>query len=348
VLVVFAVVLTGLQYAGLAPRVSGQGTEVVAGQVDGVLPVTDPGSSLWEGATAVDVPLSAQILVKPNRSAASVPSLEVRALHNATSLAWRITWADATKDNRTTSQNDFRDAVAVQIAPAAGVPNICMGAAGAQLQILQWKADWQADIDGGFFSVEDEFPHFWSDYYPYLIGEGPYRRPENFTAAAKQYLVGWQVGNPMSEPLKVTPVEDAVAQGFSTITTQANQSALGRGVWASGTWSVVIARAKSPQDAQDVPIGDNVLAFAVWDGASGDVGSRKSASSWVTLRLETPTGPPPLYLVLGLGGLVVAIALIALVPLARRRRRRAQGATAEVPKPAPAATKPKPGGGKRK
>ena len=36
---------------------------------------------------------------------------------------------------------------------------------------------------------------------------------------------------------KTRPVEDAVADGFYTIATQPNQSALGRGVWDAGRWS---------------------------------------------------------------------------------------------------------------
>jgi hypothetical protein len=83
----------------------------------------------------------------------------------------------------------------------------------------------------------------------------------------------------------------------------------------------VIAWPKDSGDGQDVPIGENVLAFAVWDGSSGDVGSRKSISGWVNLQVDAPRGP--VELVLGvLLVLLVVVALVALRPLRRRRQER--------------------------
>ncbi len=97
------------------------------------------------------------------------------------------------------------------------------------------------------------------------------------------------MGNPFSQPLKVTPVEDALAQGFGTIATQDQQDALGRGVWEGGRWQVVIARPLSTGDPSDQEMsrgGRYYLALAVWDGSSGDVGARKSVTSWVNLEIS--------------------------------------------------------------
>jgi len=331
IVVAAAVVLTGLQFAGWAPPTRAAGTDLVSAQVGGTLPATDPASTAWDAATPITVPLSGQLVVVPGRSTPSTDSLEVRSLNNATHIAFRITWSDATKDNRTTGQLQFRDAVAVQLAPATGAPPICMGAAGARMHILQWKADWQADIEEGFRDLQDHFPNFWVDYYPYMMGQSPYTSPQNFSENAKLYLVGYQVGNPFSEPLKVSAVEDAVADGFSTITTQRQQDAIGRGVWSGGQWSVVITRPKDSGDGQDTPVGkDNVAAFAVWDGSSGDVGGRKSISAWVNLKVESPTGPVEVMWVLLLV-LVVAVAVMAVRPLRNRQKRRLERAEEELP-----------------
>lgn len=319
-----AFVITALQYGDLAPGVAAAGTELVSALIEEALPVTDPESSLWQKATPLSVPLSGQSVVKPVRTTPFVDNLEVRSLNNGTHIAFRISWADGVKNNRTTTLQQFRDAVAIQIGQKTQTPYLCMGAANARMQIMQWKADWQADIEEGFKDLQDAFPNFWVDYYPFVIGEPPYRVPEDFPETAKLYLVGYQVGNPFSEPLKVTPVEDAVAEGFSTITTQQSQNAIGRGVWQDGAWSVVISRKMDTGDSQDAPIdGENIVAFAIWDGESQDRGARKSTSTWVTLRIQ---GPLPAYDILpfiGLAIIIISVPLIAIV-LARRPRTRAR------------------------
>jgi hypothetical protein len=321
-LLVLALAVTGLQVAGLLPRIAAAGTELHSAPVSGALPVTDPSSDAWSSATPVSVPLSGQVIIRPTLDVPAVPSLEVRSLNNATHIAFRVSWSDDVADNRTTSQTDFRDAVAIQIGRASQLPFICMGSATSRMHIMQWKADWQADIEEGFHDLQDEFPNFWVDYYPYAIGEPPYELPDAFGENASLFLVGYEVGNPFSQPLKVTPVEDAVADGYTTITTQAVQNAIGRGVWSDGRWSVVIARPKGSADGQDTPIEDgNVVAFAVWDGDSGNVGSRKSVSTWATLRVRSPAESDVVPRLLVTVAVLAVTAFVLLLSVARRRKR---------------------------
>lgn len=312
-----ATLLAALQFLGLAPSVASAGTELVSVHVDGALPATDPESGLWSKGVPLDVPVSAQVVVAPTLSSPTVTSLEVRSLANGTHIAFRIAWADSTKDNRTTLSTQFRDAVAIQIGASGDLPYLCMGGASVRMNILHWKADWQADIEEGFRDLEDALPNFWVDYYPFAIGEPPYEVPKDFAGTAGEYLVGYAVGNPFSQPLKVTPVEDAVAYGFFTITTQARQDAVGRGVWSDGGWAVVISRRLDTGDPLDNAIGrNNALAFAVWDGANGDRGSRKSTSTWVPLRLETPSFPDPIIILV-----IILVATPVIVVLVRRAER---------------------------
>ena len=325
---VLALALTGLQVLGLAPPVASAGTQLLSAGVQGALPATDPASSLWDDATPMTLPLSAQMAVLPVRTTPSTPSVEVRSLNNGTHIAFRITWADATKDNRTTLLQQFRDTVAIQVGDSAALPYLCMGGAGVRMNILQWKADWQADLEEGFHDLQDAFPNFWVDYYPYAIGGPPYEVPDAFPENASQYLVGYTVGNPFSQPLKVTAVEDAVAYGYFTITTQEHQDAIGRGVWSDGVWSVVISRRLDTGDPQDTPISrNNVLAFAVWDGSAGDRGSRKSTTTWVPLLVIAPRSTEidlvPLIILL-----VFAIPILAVLLRARKGE-------PEPPKPQP-------------
>jgi hypothetical protein len=294
-------------------------------EVEGALPVTDPGSPLWGDAGQVAVPLSGQTVTLPSRATPFANSVQIGALHNGTHIVFRVTWTDGTKDNRTTGSSEFRDATALLLA-SSDLPGICMGSRGQRVHIVQWKADWQADLEEGFRDLQDTFPNFWVDHYPFAVGGPPYRLPEAFPEGARDLLVGWAVGNPFSEPLKVTAVEDAVAEGFGSITSQERQDALGRGVWANGRWSVTIARPLETGDAQDQSMGPGGrynIALAVWDGASRDVGARKSVSSWVTLDIP---GPSP-FAALEIWVPVILIVLVAVVALLlirstwRRRKR---------------------------
>jgi hypothetical protein len=294
-------------------------------EVEGELPVTDPTSDLWGDANEVAVPLSGQTVALPNRPLPFANSVQVRTLHNGTHIVFRVSWPDTTKDNRTTGLHEFRDATALLLA-SSDLPGICMGSRGQRVHIVQWKADWQADIEEGFHDLQDTFPNFWVDYYPFAVGGPPYQLPEAFPEGARDLLVGWSVGNPFSEPLKVTAVEDAVAEGFGTITTQERQDALGRGVWVNGRWTVTIARQLDTGDPADQPLGIGGrfnFALAIWDGSSSDVGARKSVSSWITLDIP---GPPPFaalqVLVPVILIILAAVAALLLIRSTWRRRKR--------------------------
>jgi len=329
-----AVLIAAGQMGGVLGPTSAANETIEGVRTDADLPVSDPASGAWERARAVEVTLSGQPLVAPTRPLPSVPSLSVRVLLNDTHAAFRLSWQDATKDNRTTKDAEFRDAVAILFGPADATPFICMGGPGKDLHVAQWKADWQADLDEGFRDLEHAYPNFWVDYYPYAIGGPPYHLPEAFPESARVYLPGWYVGNPFSDPLRVTPVEEGIAQGFGTLATQASQDALGRGVHEGAGWSVVISRRLDSGDAEDIPIQPGmILAFAVWDGATGDVGSRKSVSSWISFTVVTET--PVLSLVLA-GGLVLLIVMVVVVMLLGRRKRRREesGGMAESSTPA--------------
>ncbi len=319
VVMAIAMVLTAGQLVGVFGTTA-QAQDVLAGAyVDGTLPVTEPSSSLWSRSTALEIALSAQAVVAPTRAGPFVPALRVRMLTNLTHAAFLIEWDDATKDNRTTRDVEFRDAVAILYGPGDATRFVCMGGPGKALQVTQWKADWQADLEEGFRDLEHAYPNFWVDMYPYAIGGPPYHLPDAFSADARVYLPGWQVGNPFSDPLKVTAVEDAVAEGFGTLATQAHQDAVGRGVHSGTGWAVVIARPLVSGDSEDVILGaGTILAFAVWDGSSQDVGSRKSVSSWVDVQLPNPTAPP--FLLVGLALVIVLVVLSIVVPMLRKRR----------------------------
>lgn len=328
VLVAAAVALTAGQYYMRLPSVTAAETGLTSAYVNGTLPVADPSSPLWDSAPVLDAALSGQASVEPKRLEPFVKSITVKSLNNGTHIAFLLSWADTTKNNRTIKTEEFRDAVAVQIANSTNAP-YCMGAPGQRLNILQWKADWQADVDEGFRDLQDAFPNFWVDYYPYAMNLTYPYNVTSFSNDSRLYMTGQAAGNPSSELVRSSPVEENVAEGYGTIQTQAVQNAVGRGVWSNITgWKVVIARAISTGDPQDtaVPATGGAVAFAVWDGASGDAGSIKSVSSALplTVKGEAPDTLLPMYppiyeaaLMPAIVAELVAIAVLALL-IARR------------------------------
>ena len=58
------------------------------------------------------------------------------------------------------------------------------------------------------------------------------------------FVTGWAAGNIVSDPLRRSPAEDLVAQGFGTLRARARdeQAVDARGVYATGTYRVMLRR----------------------------------------------------------------------------------------------------------
>lgn len=254
--------------------------------VESMIPV-DPRWGGWTDAPAIEVAMGPQAIAKPWNLAPSIKQLTVRAVHNGTWVAFLFTWKDATKDS-VMYTDSFRDAVALMI-PVGKAAAITMGAPNERVLILHWKADWQEDIDRTFQDVAQLYPNAWQDWYPFVAGEPPYDIREWTNTEAQRYLTGWVLGNPRSQPEKRTSIEEQIAEGFGTLTTNNRQSAIGKGVYANGGWQVVIARPLAVGDPNDPSWGPGKtipVAFAAWDGGAGEIGARKGVSTWITVTLS--------------------------------------------------------------
>lgn len=298
--VLLALLLTWLR----APLVSSQGLTLVAAHVAGDLPLTDPLDERWQAATALVVPLSAQMIARPILPEARIKAVTVRALHNETQLALALEWADDTRNDQSLRIQDFRDGVAVQFPLAAGMPFYCMGQQGGDVNIWHWKADWQAAIiaqqtapenaaDQGGARLLATYPNFYVDQYPFTATAD--NAADNVVLAGYadvNYLPGQAAGNLMASAVHVSPVEDLMAGGFGSLTSQAlaAQNVQGYGAWDNGRWRVIFYRdLLSPEGADvsftlDQPYS---VAFAAWDGANGERNGEKSTSQWVTLQLAS-------------------------------------------------------------
>jgi hypothetical protein len=281
---------TGVAFAQAQPQLT-------SAYVASGLPRLDPASPAWADAPGIEVPLTAQAAVLPRLGVASVPSMQVKSLNDGQWIAFRLEWADATRDVQAIAQDQFRDAAAIQLPLDHSLPGVCMGVRGQTVNLWHWKADWQNDIDNGFQDITAAFPNFWKDYYPFAVGDPPFRAPTDFADPdARRFVVGWEAGNAFSDPARVTPIEELIAEGFGTGTHREEQGVLGRGVWADGKWAVVFERpmvTSSEMQSQLRPGGAALMAVAAWNGSNGEVGARKQISSDFRLSIAAPVGAAP-------------------------------------------------------
>jgi hypothetical protein len=295
-----SVVLTWLRI----PIASSQGLALVAAATEGDLAKLALDSDIWQQATAVEVPLSAQNVSRPILLETKVKAVTARALHNGTQLAVMVEWNDESQSDQTFRIQDFSDSVAVQYAHAEGQPFFCMGQLGGNVNIWHWKADWQAAI-AARRSIADAYPNMHVDYYPFAETSDDIYLADYSDA---NYMTAQAAGNPVAAADFSSPVEDLNAGGFGSLTAQsaAAQNVQGSGEWVDGRWRVLFTRDLTSTEAEDVSFAtDKVysIAFAAWDGANGERNGQKSTSQWLTLQLSTAAA--------------ASAARVALVPPAR-------------------------------
>ncbi|GAB6187745.1 ethylbenzene dehydrogenase-related protein [Thermopirellula anaerolimosa] len=259
--------------AGTAPL-----AEVTAITAD-TLP-EDPDDPAWRAAPEYQAALLLQDLVEPRLMTASTPVLRVRALLAGERLAVRLEWDDATQDD-VLGAAAFSDACAVQVPQVVEdvLPAPQMGESGRPVEITLWKAVWQRNLESEDRGIRSVYPNAVVDHYPFEAaslkpGSPPQREMADRYAPAKH------VGNDIAQP-KSSPVQDLTAEGPGTITVQP-QGSIGRGRRTQTGWAVVIVRKLGRGFTPD-HLGQ--IAFAVWDAAHGEVGSRKMRTAWIPLKM---------------------------------------------------------------
>ncbi len=287
-LLAMAVLLTFLKI----PLASSQGTTIVAAQVEEALPITDLNSGMWQAATAVKVPLSAQIVAKPMFAQANVKAVDVRALYNSEQIAFLVEWEDDTLDESTVRVQDFSDAVAIQFPLVEGQPFFCMGQQDGNVNIWHWKADWQASI-AEEQDVDTVYPNMYVDGYTFADEEaGAASSVADYEDV--NYVPALAAGNLMASATYASPVEDLIAGSFGSLTSQPAemQNVAGHGEYIDGKWRVIFARDLLPTEGDDAHFETGQvysLAFAAWDGANEERNGQKSTSQWVSLQLGGAT-----------------------------------------------------------
>ena len=278
--------LAGMFAVATATLVIGLGsaaaqTELRAVRVREKGPFRDPSAAFWKDAPVTQVPLLAQAMTLPSNLNPAVQAVQVQAVHDGKWLGVLLEWKDGTRSDRIVV-DQFGDQIAIEF-PAEfkkdALPSPMMGNPGGRVEIWQWRAAFQADLERGRPLVtNDLYPNAHADVYPDELLKAIDARP---------YMGAVGVDNPITRADK-SPVLEQIAEGWGSLTVQPDdQQADGKGAWADGTWRVVITHPLRGGDA-DVrfePGGESAAAFAVWDGGSREVGPRKAWSTWVALKL---------------------------------------------------------------
>lgn len=251
------------------------------------IPIDDPDAEAWGRSPKIEVPMGPQNIALPHREIPAVDTINVRALYDDDTIGFRLEWDDADDeiDDLTIRVDDFRDACAVLLAPGdADEAMRTMGNATAAATLLHWKADWQRDIESGTSTLATVYPNRSVDVYPPLIDlpPGDVTVDDYADAGATEWLPAHHVGNPLSATGRTTAVEKIIANGFSTSTHAATQNARGRGTRDGTRVRAVLTKPLEATDDGEVALragSTATCAFAVWSGADGDAGGRKTPSA---------------------------------------------------------------------
>ena len=142
--------------------------------------------------------------------------------------------------------------------------------------------------------------------FPVKIPEGPTDPKPYFIYGDRRpvYLWSWKVADPST-------VTEMTAKGINQATVQSDQSSIqAEGVYKDGQYQLWVKRSLTTEDKRnDVQFTPGVfipIAFSVWDGANGDVKTKRAISTWYTFVLDpVPSNKrfvyPPLIALISVG-----------------------------------------------
>lgn len=258
---------------GVQERIAQERKELFARRIAGKAP-KDAADPAWAQADAAWLPVM-PLWWRDSR----VDGCVIRALHDGETLSVKLSWEDAAKDDDLLGQDSFTDAVALQWHRGPQPPLFTMGEPGKPVNIWQWRAGWELDVQR-VRDVDARFPHMPTDVYGYV--DAP---------SAPLYLTARSAGNAMASPTRESAGEMLTAEGFGTLApiADADWKLDAHGAWANGFWDVVLTRplvACCPGELPLDPGASVFLAVALWDGAQQDRNGQKSVTVWHVLHLE--------------------------------------------------------------
>jgi DMSO reductase family type II enzyme heme b subunit len=271
-----ALLVAGVPLAGCKGKVESTPDVVVVERE--ALP-TSPTDPAWLKAPVHVSELLLQDMVDPRLMEPSTQQVRVRAMTDGTTIAFHLSWDDATRDD-VPGPGIFPDGCAVQLprAAEADLPAPQMGEGGRVVEIAYWRASWQAVVDGRGDTIRDLYPTASVDHYPFEAASLD-KDAEAKAAMEQRYAPARALGGGMAGP-RDSAVQALLAQGPGTLSPDSSMRVGGTGRFADGGWSVVISR-PVPEAFRSSAHGQ--VAFAVWEGSHAEVGARKMRTGWVPL-----------------------------------------------------------------
>lgn len=222
----------------------------------------DPNAPLWHspgGPNKITLELEPQMITNPKWPDPSIKEVTLSAVQNKSELAILLEWEDSGKDDSYGHSERFTDQAAVMfpLELQEEAPLITMGNEGRTVNIWQWKAAWQNDLEP--------------------------EKKNRFRGRRNTAPLSPGESGPRSD--RQSPVEDLNAEGFSTLTIQEEQNVQGKGVWRNNRWRVIFRRSLRDSDTADAQFdGSTQMAIAVWDGANKERNGQKGMVGWILLR----------------------------------------------------------------
>jgi DMSO reductase family type II enzyme heme b subunit len=242
---------------------------------------------VWREIKPYRQPLQEQFLETPKPAEVGVKEVLVQSINDGDFIAFRLTWKDDTKNDRTGITN-FSDGAAIQFPiKKDALPQFFMGEGTKGVHILYWKAWRSRDEREGFQSVKSAYPNMTSDMYNFdyaVSGQGTQKTEDE----KNMFIPGRAAKNPISFPRKEI-VEELSSMGPGTITTMNAEHTSGDADWEKGEWKVLFRRplkGSAPGSVEFKPGEKMPVSFAVWEGSRLEVGGRKAVSpAWAEVEV---------------------------------------------------------------
>ncbi|KWT86065.1 ethylbenzene dehydrogenase-related protein [Candidatus Magnetominusculus xianensis] len=243
---------------------------------------------VWKGVAAYKQPLQRQFLVEPKPKEVGVKEVQVQSVNDGKYIAFRLTWKDDTKDDLVRIAN-FSDAAAIQFPVASEpLPEYFMGEPKKPVHILYWRAWRSKDQTDGVQTVNTAYPNMTIDMYTFdykVSGVGT----EKTQVQKDMFIPGRAAANPLSVAHKEI-VEEASAEGPSTLKTKPVENTSADAQWQNGTWTLVMRRPMTVTDKESVQFkaGEKKpVAFSIWEGHRLESGGRKAVSpAWAEVLVK--------------------------------------------------------------
>jgi cytochrome c oxidase cbb3-type subunit 2 len=269
----------------LSPSQAPQPREVIRAELVAALPPA-PDDSAWAAIEPAYVPLAGQIIRKPRWFAPMVEGVWVRAAHDGSRLAMRVSWSDPSR-SPDPAWREWLDRVMAAMHRDDTLP----AGHGPDRLVVQFP---QTVSDGAEL--------------PYFLG-GDTRRPA--------HVWRWS-----SDPDRL---EQGSGTGLGQLAPATATDVTHAARFDQGEWQLQFTRALAPGDSAAAPTftpGRTVaIAFSAADGSNGEDWAHAAVSAWYAIYLDVPTPSrvfvQPILAVLATAGLGLLV-----VRRAQRRDRR--------------------------